>query len=144
LTVSFARFGIAAPSSIPTIPRTSARRCSPNTKACLFAETIANPRLNVLDIEAVAAIAHDMACRWWSTTPWPSPYLCQPFRHGADIVVHSATKFLGGHGTTMGGVVVESGKFDWDNGKFPGHDRALGRLSRRASSTRPSATSASP
>ncbi len=92
---------------------------SANTK-CIYAETVANPRLNVLDIAAVAAIAHEHGVPLVVDNTVPSPYLCRPFDHGADIVVHSATKFLGGHGTTLGGVVIESGKFDWGNGKFPG------------------------
>jgi O-acetylhomoserine (thiol)-lyase len=91
----------------------------PNTKA-VFAETIANPRLNVLDIAAVGAIAREHGVPLVVDNTLASPYLCQPIRHGADIVVHSATKYLGGHGTTLAGVIVESGKFPWDNGRFPG------------------------
>ena len=87
---------------------------------CLFAETVANPRLNVLDIAAVAEIAHAYGVPLIVDNTLASPYLCRPIEHGADIVVHSATKFLGGHGTTMGGAIVESGRFPWDNGKFPG------------------------
>ena len=86
---------------------------------CLFAETIANPRLNLLDIEAVAAVAHGHGVPLLLDNTLASPCLCRPFEFGADIVVHSATKFIGGHGTTMGGVIVESGRFPWDNGKFP-------------------------
>jgi O-acetylhomoserine (thiol)-lyase len=89
-----------------------------NTKA-IFAESIANPRLNVIDLEKVAAIARHHGIPLVIDNTLASPYLCQPLKHGADIVVHSATKYLGGHGTTMGGVVVESGRFPWDNGKFP-------------------------
>lgn len=90
------------------------------TKA-LYAETIGNPQGNVLDIEAVAAIAHEHQIPLIVDNTFPSPYLLRPIEHGADIVVHSATKFIGGHGTSIGGVIVDSGKFDWKaSGKFPG------------------------
>jgi len=95
------------------------RRALRPTTRLLFAETIGNPSLNVLDIEAVAAIAHEAGVPLMVDNTVPSPYLCRPLDHGADIVVHSATKYIGGHGTTMGGVIVESGKFDWNNGNFP-------------------------
>ncbi|WP_411344114.1 homocysteine synthase [Paenibacillus sp. WLX1005] len=90
------------------------------TKA-LYAETVGNPGGNVLDIEAVAAIAHEHGIPLIVDNTFPSPYLLRPIEHGADIVVHSATKFIGGHGTSIGGVIVDSGKFDWKaHGKFPG------------------------
>jgi O-acetylhomoserine (thiol)-lyase len=89
------------------------------TKA-VFIETIGNPRINVADIEAFANIAHENDLPLIVDNTFASPYLCRPFEHGADIVVHSATKFIGGHGTSIGGVIVDSGKFDWTNGKFPG------------------------
>jgi O-acetylhomoserine (thiol)-lyase len=89
-----------------------------NTKA-FFAETIGNPGGNVLDIEAVAAIAHAQQIPLIVDNTFASPYLCRPFEWGADIVVHSATKFIGGHGTSIGGVVVDSGGFNWSNGRFP-------------------------
>ncbi|ANY76626.1 O-acetylhomoserine aminocarboxypropyltransferase [Paenibacillus ihbetae] len=90
------------------------------TKA-LFAETIGNPQGNVLDVEAVAAIAHEHGIPLIVDNTFPSPYLLRPIEYGADIVVHSATKFIGGHGTSIGGVIVDSGKFDWGaSGKFPG------------------------
>jgi O-acetylhomoserine (thiol)-lyase len=89
-----------------------------NTKA-LFAETIGNPAGNVLDIEAVAAIAHAHQLPLIVDNTFATPYLCRPFEWGADIVVHSATKFIGGHGTSIGGVVVDSGGFNWSNGRFP-------------------------
>jgi len=76
--------------------------------------------INVLDIAAVADVAHAADIPLMLDNTFPTPYLCRPFDWGADIVIHSATKFLGGHGTTIGGVIVESGKFPWDNGKFPG------------------------
>ena len=89
-----------------------------NTKL-LYAETLGNPLINIVDIEALAKIAHEAEIPLVVDNTVPSPYLCRPFDWGADIVIHSATKYIGGHGTTMGGVVVESGKFDWGNGKFP-------------------------
>jgi O-acetylhomoserine (thiol)-lyase len=88
------------------------------TKA-IFAETVGNPRLDTLDIRAVADIAHEYGVPLILDNTLPTPYLLQPFKHGADIVVHSATKFIGGHGTSIGGVIVDSGKFDWTNGRFP-------------------------
>ena len=84
----------------------------------LFAETIGNPGGNVLDIEAVAAIAHDAGVPLLVDNTFATPYLCRPIEWGADIVVHSVTKFIGGHGTSIGGAVVDSGEFDWSNGKF--------------------------
>ena len=85
----------------------------------LFAETIGNPGGNVLDIEKVAAIAHEHECPLMIDNTFATPYLCKPLDWGADIAVYSATKFLGGHGTSLGGVVVESGEFNWSNGRFP-------------------------
>jgi len=90
----------------------------PNTRA-LYGETIGNPSGNVLDVETVASIAHEHGVPLIVDNTFASPYLCQPFAHGADIVVHSATKFIGGHGTSIGGVVVDSGRFPWGNGNFP-------------------------
>ncbi|MCU7729076.1 O-acetylhomoserine aminocarboxypropyltransferase/cysteine synthase [Actinoplanes sp. KI2] len=89
-----------------------------NTKA-FFAETIGNPGGNVLDIETVAGIAHEHRLPLIVDNTFATPYLCRPIEWGADIVVHSATKFLGGHGTSIGGVVTEAGTFDWSNGRFP-------------------------
>jgi O-acetylhomoserine (thiol)-lyase len=91
---------------------------TPQTKL-LFGETIGNPAGNVLDIEAVARIAHDHGAPLMVDNTFATPYLCRPFEWGADIVVHSATKFIGGHGTSIGGVVVDSGTFDWSNGRYP-------------------------
>jgi len=116
--VTFEQFGIECTFVEPDEPENFAAAIKPNTKA-VFAETIANPRLNVLDMQAVADIAHAHDLPLVIDNTMASPYLCRPFDHGADIIVHSATKYLGGHGTTMGGVVVESGRFPWDNGKFP-------------------------
>ncbi|NIL94208.1 MAG: bifunctional O-acetylhomoserine aminocarboxypropyltransferase/cysteine synthase, partial [Woeseiaceae bacterium] len=78
-----------------------------------------NPGGNVLDIEAVAEIAHANQCPLMVDNTFATPFLCRPLEWGADIVVYSATKFLGGHGTSLGGVVVDSGEFDWSNGRFP-------------------------
>ena len=89
------------------------------TKA-LYAETVGNPSLNTLDIEAVAEVAHEAGVPLIIDNTLPSPYLVNPLAHGADIVVHSATKFIGGHGTSIGGVIVDGGTFPWDNGNFPG------------------------
>jgi O-acetylhomoserine (thiol)-lyase len=89
-----------------------------NTKL-LFGETIGNPGGNILDIEAVADLAHEHGCPLMVDNTFATPYLCRPLEWGADIAVYSATKFLGGHGTSLGGVVVDSGEFDWSNGRFP-------------------------
>ncbi|MEO8972996.1 MAG: homocysteine synthase [Ktedonobacteraceae bacterium] len=89
------------------------------TKA-VYAETVGNPRLDTLDIRAVADIAHEHGLPLIIDNTLPTPYLVQPFKHGADIIVHSATKFIGGHGTSIGGVIVDGGTFDWTNGRFPG------------------------
>jgi O-acetylhomoserine (thiol)-lyase len=118
LTVNFPKLGIEATLVDPDDPENFRRALRPNTKA-IFSETLGNPAINVVDIAAIAKIAHEAGVPFIVDNTAASPYLCQPIAHGADIVVHSATKFLGGHGTTMGGVVVESGKFPWDNGKFP-------------------------
>ena len=90
----------------------------PNTKV-LYGETIGNPGGNVLDIQGVADIAHGHGAPLMVDSTFATPYLCRPIEFGADIVVHSATKFIGGHGTSIGGVVVEAGTFDWSNGRFP-------------------------
>ena len=119
LDFNFKRLGIEATLVDPDDPDAFAAAIRPNTRV-VYAETIGNPVINVLDIEAVAAVAHDADIPLMIDNTFPTPYLCRPFEWGADIVIHSATKFLGGHGTTIGGVIVESGKFPWDNGKFPG------------------------
>ena len=117
--VSFRKLGINTKFVNPDDPQNFKKALSKKTKA-IYAETIGNPLMNVLDIEPIAAIAKDAGIPLIIDNTFPSPYLCRPIEHGADIVVHSATKYLGGHGTTMGGVIVESGKFPWDNGNFPG------------------------
>ncbi|MGH8798857.1 MAG: O-acetylhomoserine aminocarboxypropyltransferase/cysteine synthase family protein [Casimicrobiaceae bacterium] len=116
--VTFAQFGIATTVVGADDPDAFRRAVRPETKA-IYAETIGNPQLDVLDIAAVAAIARDHGIPLVIDNTLASPYLCRPIEHGADIVIHSVTKYLGGHGTTMGGVLVESGRFDWGNGKFP-------------------------
>ena len=90
-----------------------------DTKA-LFCETIGNPRIDVADLQAIADIAHENGVPLIVDNTFASPILTRPFEHGADIVVHSTTKFIGGHGTAIGGIIVDSGKFDWNSGKFPG------------------------
>jgi len=119
LAVNFAKLGIESTLVDPDEPENFRKALQPNTKA-IFSETLGNPAINVIDIAAIAKIAREAGVPFIVDNTAASPYLCRPFDYGADIVVHSATKFLGGHGTSMGGVVVESGKFPWDNGKFPG------------------------
>jgi O-acetylhomoserine (thiol)-lyase len=119
LAVNLKKFGIETTFVDATQPEAFAAAMQPNTRA-VFAESLGNPSLNVLDIAAVASAAHAHGVPLIIDNTVPSPALCNPIAHGADIVVHSATKYLGGHGTTLAGVVVESGKFPWDNGKFPG------------------------
>jgi O-acetylhomoserine (thiol)-lyase len=118
LNVNFRKFGITTHFVDPDDPENFRRALTPRTRA-VFAETLGNPRINVLDIQAVADIAHEAGAPLIVDNTVPSPYLCRPMDHGADIVVHSATKYIGGHGTSIGGVIVESGRFPWDNGKFP-------------------------
>lgn len=102
-----------------TDPQAYEEKINDNTKL-IFSEIIGNPNGNVLDIEKIAGVAHDNGLPLIVDATTVTPILCRPIDYGADIVVHSATKFIGGHGTTIGGVIVDSGKFNWDNGKFPG------------------------
>ena len=107
----------------PSDPENFEKAIQPNTKL-LYAETLGNPNSDVIDLEAIAAIAHKHGIPFIVDSTFATPYLLRPIEHGADVVVHSATKFIGGHGTVMGGVVVDSGKFDWaQNDKFPGLSR---------------------
>jgi O-acetylhomoserine (thiol)-lyase len=115
--VSFRRLGINVKFVEPDDPENFRKAITPQTRA-VYGETIANPRMNVLDIEKVAAVAHQAGVPLVIDNTMASPYLCRPIEHGADIVVHSATKFLGGHGTSIGGIIVDSGKFPWSD-KFP-------------------------
>lgn len=119
LKVTFKKLGIKVHFVDPSNPENFKNAITDKTKV-VYAETIGNPRIDVLDIEAVADIAHDNGVPLIVDNTFPTPYLLRPFDHGADIIVHSATKFIGGHGTSIGGVIVDSGKFNWDNGKFPG------------------------
>jgi O-acetylhomoserine (thiol)-lyase len=118
MAVTFAQFGIDTAFVDPDEPNNFRAALRPNTKA-LYVETIGNPQLNIVDLAALADIARGAGIPLVVDNTLASPYLCRPIEHGADLVVHSLTKYLGGHGTTMGGIVVESGKFPWDNGKFP-------------------------
>lgn len=122
LGVGFARLGIETTFVDPADPDNFRKAIRPTTRA-VYGETLGNPRVNVFDIEPVAKIAHEHGLPLVIDNTVASPYLCNPFAFGADIVVHSATKYLGGHGTTMAGVVVESGRFDWGSplsrDKFP-------------------------
>src|SRR5207244_6931196 len=95
------------------------RRAVRDETKLLYGETIGNPGGNVLDIGGVAKVAHEIGAPLMIDNTFATPYLCRPIEFGADIVVHSATKFIGGHGTSIGGVVVESGTFDWSNGRYP-------------------------
>ncbi len=119
LAVNLARLGIETSFVDVASPDAFAAAMRPTTRA-VFAESLGNPSLAVLDIQAVADVAHAQGVPLIVDNTVPSPFLCNPIRFGADIVVHSATKYLGGHGTTLAGVMVESGRFPWDNGKFPG------------------------
>ncbi len=118
LDVTLRRFGIDTTFIASDDPADFAAAIKPNTKA-LFTEVVSNPASLVADIRGLADVAHEANIPLVVDATTVTPYLCRPIEHGADIVIHSATKFLGGHGTTMGGVVVEAGTFDWGNGKFP-------------------------
>ena len=119
LSVNLQKFGIACTFVDGSSADAFAAAVQPNTRA-FYAESLGNPSMLVLDIAAIAEVAHAHGLPLIIDNTVPSPFLCNPISHGADIVVHSATKYLAGHGTTLGGVIVESGKFPWDNGKFPG------------------------
>lgn len=112
------RYGITVKLVNPEDPENFRNAITEKTKA-VFAETIGNPSLRVLDIEKVAAIAHEAGVPLIVDNTFATPYLLRPIDYGADIVIHSATKWLGGNGTTLGGIIVDGGKFDWANGKFP-------------------------
>ncbi len=112
--------GLTSTFADPADPASFDAAIQPNTKL-LYAETLGNPNSNVLDIEAISAIAHRHGIPLIVDNTFSTPFLLRPIEHGADIVVHSATKFIGGHGTVMGGVIIDSGRFDWaQNDKFPG------------------------
>ncbi|WP_271398360.1 O-acetylhomoserine aminocarboxypropyltransferase/cysteine synthase family protein [Salinicoccus roseus] len=118
-THTFKKFGIETSLVDAKDPENVSREIKGNTKA-IFVETIGNPEGNVEDLEALAKIAEDNSIPLIVDNTFATPYLCRPIEHGAHVVVHSATKFLGGHGTSIGGVIVDGGNFNWDNGKFPG------------------------
>ncbi|WP_256760148.1 homocysteine synthase [Cohnella sp. WQ 127256] len=119
-SITLPKLGITVKFVDPSNPENFRAAITSKTKA-VFAETIGNPRGDVLDIAAVAAIAHDNGIPLIIDSTFATPFLCRPLEHGADIVLHSATKFIGGHGTSIGGIVVDGGKFDWKaSGKFPG------------------------
>src|SRR6185503_6381660 len=118
LGVNLKKLGIETTFVDPDDPAAFERGIKGSTKL-IYAETLGNPLINIVDIEALAKIAREAQVPLVVDNTVPSPYLCRPCDWGADIVVHSATKYIGGHGTTMGGVIVESGRFNWGNGKFP-------------------------
>jgi O-acetylhomoserine (thiol)-lyase len=115
---TFPRMGIEVKFVDPSVPANFRKAITKKTKA-IFAETVGNPKLDTLDFAAVSKVAHDAGIPLVVDNTMPTPFLMRPFDHGADIVIHSATKFIGGHGTSIGGIVVDSGKFDWGNGNFP-------------------------
>lgn len=117
-TSTFPKFGVTVRLVDPSDPENFRSAINEKTKA-VFAETIGNPKLDVLDLEAVASIAHEAGVPLVVDNTVASPYLLKPIKHGADIVVHSLTKFIGGHGTSIGGIIVDSGNFDWTGGRFP-------------------------
>ena len=118
LGVNLKKLGVETTFVHPDDPENFRRAIRPNTKI-LYAETLGNPLINIVDIEALAGIAREAGVPLVLDNTVPSPYLCRPLDWGADIVVHSATKYIGGHGTTMGGLIVEAGRFNWGNGRFP-------------------------
>ena len=119
LAVNLRKFGIECTFVDASDLTAVAAAMQANTRA-VFAESLGNPSLQVLDIAGVAEVAHAHGVPLMVDNTVASPYLCNPIDWGADVVIHSATKYLGGHGTTLAGVIVESGRFPWDNGKFPG------------------------
>ena len=112
------KMGITVRFVDPIDPNNFRRALTPKTKL-VYAEMVGNPKLDTLDVEAVANIAHEAGIPLMVDNTMPTPALIQPIKWGADIVVHSTTKFIGGHGTSIGGVIVDSGKFNWGNGNFP-------------------------
>ena len=119
-SVTLPKLGIKTVFVDPDDPENFRKAITEKTKA-IFIETIGNPGINIIDIEKVAKIAHENGIPLIIDNTFGTPYLIRPIEFGADIVVHSATKFIGGHGTSIGGVIVDSGKFDWSaSGKFPG------------------------
>ncbi|WP_030160493.1 O-acetylhomoserine aminocarboxypropyltransferase/cysteine synthase family protein [Glycomyces sp. NRRL B-16210] len=124
LDLTLRRFGVETTFVNSSDPKAYAEVITDRTKL-VFAETVANPSGEIADIEGLAEVAHAEGVPLVVDSTIPTPYLNRPFDWGADIVIHSATKFLGGHGTTLGGVVVESGRFDWNNPRFPLFDEPV-------------------
>jgi O-acetylhomoserine (thiol)-lyase len=119
LKLTLPRFGITTSFVDPRDPAAFARAIRPETRL-VFAEILGNPGLEVLDVPAVAKVAHDSGLPLMVDSTFATPYLCRPIEYGCDIVMHSATKWLGGHGVAIGGVIVDGGRFDWEaSGKFP-------------------------
>lgn len=118
LDVTMRRLGYDVVFVEPDNPENFRKAITPKTRL-IYGETISNPRSNVLDIEAVANVAHDNGLPLIIDNTFATPYVCRPIDYGADIVVHSLTKFMGGHGNSIGGIIVDSGKFPWNNGHFP-------------------------
>ena len=118
-THTLPRFGITTTLADPRDPASFERAITDKTRL-LFAETLGNPGLEVLDIKVVSDVAHKHGLPLMIDSTFATPYLCRPFEHGADLIMHSATKFLGGHGIAIGGILIDSGRFDWAaSGKFP-------------------------
>ena len=115
---TFPKFGIQTKFVQQADPENFRKAIDAKTR-CIYVETIGNPRVDVPDLEAISSIAHAAGIPLIVDNTLASPFLCQPFKWGADIVVHSCTKFIGGHGTSIGGVIIEKGGFPWGNGKFP-------------------------
>src|SRR5438270_1275628 len=118
LDVTMRRLGFNTKFVEPDDPENFRKAITPKTKL-IFAETISNPRSNVIDLAAIADIAHQAGLPFVVDNTFATPYVTRPIDYGADIVVHSLTKFMGGHGNSIGGIIVDGGKFPWDNGKFP-------------------------
>jgi len=115
---TFPKLGIEVKFADSTAPESFKEKITENTRA-LYVETIGNPQLVVPDFEKLAEIAHNAGIPLVVDNTFATPYLCKPFEYGADIIIHSTTKYIGGHGTSIGGIIVDSGSFDWTNGKFP-------------------------
>ncbi|MHA1785863.1 MAG: O-acetylhomoserine aminocarboxypropyltransferase/cysteine synthase family protein [Candidatus Helarchaeota archaeon] len=114
---SLKKLGITVHFVDPSDPSNFASKINDKTRL-IYLETLGNPKLNIIDIEAISKVAHENDIPLFIDNTVPTPFLCNPIKYGADIVLHSATKFIGGHGTSIGGIIVDSGNFPWNNGKF--------------------------